>query len=69
MAADDDDQRIAEAVAEVGSALVTLGRDGQRRDQATLIGRCRTIARTDDTHAMADGMAQLAKDARRVAGG
>ena len=69
MATDDDHQRIAEAMAEVGSALLTLGRDGELRDQATLIGRFRTIARTDDMHAIADGMAQLAKDARRTAGG
>ena len=69
MATDDDHQRLAEAMAEVGNALVTLGRDGQRRDQATLIGRFRTIARTDDLHHMADGMSQLAKDARRTAGG
>jgi len=69
MATDDDHQRIAEAMAEVGSALLTLGRDGELRDRATLIARFRSIARTDDVHVFADGMAQLAKDARRTAGG
>ncbi len=69
MASDDDHQRIAEAMGALGGALATLGRDGRKRDQATLFGRFRTIARLDDTHAMADKMSQLAQDARRTAGG
>jgi hypothetical protein len=69
MATDDDTHRIAEAMGALGSALVTLGNDGRVRDRATLFQRFRTLARADDTHAMADGMAQLAKDARRTAGG
>jgi len=69
MSTDHDTQRIAEAMGALGSALATLGRDGRLRDQATLFARFRTIARMDDTHAMADGMALLAKDARRAAGG
>jgi len=41
MPADDDHQRIAEAMGTLGGALATLGRDGRTREQATLFGRLR----------------------------
>ena len=69
MPSDDDHQRIAEAMGALGGALATLGRDGRARDQATLFARFRTVARLDDTHAMAEKMTELARDARRTAGG
>ncbi len=69
MSTDDDTARIAAAMGELGSALVTLGRDGKLRDRGTLFERFRHIARKDDTAAMANDMEQLAKDARRVAAG
>ena len=69
MSTENDHQRIAEAMGALGSALLTLGHDGKLREQATLFARFRAIARLDDTHAMTDGMTQLAKDARRAAGG
>jgi hypothetical protein len=69
MSTDDATARIANAMGELGSALVTLGRDGKLRDRGTLFERFRHIARRDDTQSMADDMEQLARDARRVVAG
>ena len=69
MSTDDETARIAEAMGELGSVLVTLGRDGKLRDRGTLFERFRHIARKDDTQSMAHDMEQLAKDARRVVAG